>query len=63
MIPTEGMPHLELLGYRIPSGSRGTALQANDVAVTRIMWGGAKAGLIRDPDGHLHQVQTTEHWT
>lgn len=63
MIPTEGVPHLELLGYRILSGRRGTALQANDVAATRIMWGGTKAGWIRDPDGHLHQVQTTEHWT
>jgi catechol 2,3-dioxygenase-like lactoylglutathione lyase family enzyme len=56
MIPFEGTPHLELLGYQIPSGDRGPALEANDVAATRIIWGGAEAKLIRDPDGHLHQV-------
>ncbi len=56
MIPPEGTPHLELLGYQIPSGDQGPALEANDVAATRILWGGSEAKLIHDPDGHLHQV-------
>jgi len=56
MIPTQGTPHLELLGYRVPNGIRGPVLQANDVAATRILWGGLEATLIRDPDGHLQQV-------
>ena len=56
MVPLEGTPHLELLGYQIPSGDPGPALEANDVAATRIIWGGSEAKLIRDPDGHLHQV-------
>ncbi len=56
MVPTQGTPHLELLGYRVPNGSRGPVLQANDVAATRILWGGLEAALIRDPNGHLQQV-------
>ncbi len=56
MIPFEGTPHLELLAYQIPSGDRGPALEANDVAATRIIWGGSETTLIRDPDGHLNQV-------
>ena len=56
MTPPEGTPHLELLGYQIPSGDPGPALEANDVAATRIIWSGSEAKLIRDPDGHLHQV-------
>ncbi len=56
MVPLEGTPHLELLGYQIPSADRGPPLKANDVAATRIIWGGSEATLIRDPDGHLHQV-------
>ena len=56
MIPPEGTPHLELLGYQIPSGDPAPALEVNDVAATRIIWSGSEAKLIRDPDGHLHQV-------
>jgi len=58
MNPQGGMPHLELLGYRTPRGQAGPALQANDVAATRIVWRGQQARLISDPDGHLQQVQT-----
>ena len=56
MVPPKGTPQLELLGYQIPTGSRGPALQANDVAATRIPWGGLEVKRIRDPDGHLQQV-------
>ena len=58
MKPQAGTPHLELLGYRTPKGQSGPALQANDVAATRIVWRGNAARLISDPDGHLQQVQT-----
>lgn len=49
-------PHLELLGYRVPRGAPGPALQANDIAATRIVWRGTRAALLRDPDGHLQQI-------
>ena len=58
MNPQEGTPHLELLGYLMPKGQAGPWLRPNDVAATRIVWRGQQGGLIRDPDGHLHQVQT-----
>ena len=60
MIPLNSAPHLELLGYRSPRGKRGFARQANDVAATRIVWRGTSAGVFRDPDGHLHQVEPAE---
>jgi catechol 2,3-dioxygenase-like lactoylglutathione lyase family enzyme len=49
-------PHLELLSYRGPRGAAGTTLLANDIAATRIVWRGQRAALLRDPDGHLHQI-------
>lgn len=52
----EGTPHLELLGYHNSLGAAGPALQANDVAATRIVWRGTRAGLLHDPDGHLQQI-------
>jgi catechol 2,3-dioxygenase-like lactoylglutathione lyase family enzyme len=57
MMPLEAGMHLELLGYRVPAGEAGAALQANDAAATRLAWRGAQAGLCRDPDGHLHQIE------
>ena len=57
MIPAVGTPHLELLGYRVSRGQDGPALQPNDVAATRVVWQGAKAALLHDPDGHLHQIE------
>lgn len=48
-------PHVELLGYRRPKGVAQRALFANDVAATRIVWRSNHEGLLRDPDGHLHQ--------
>jgi catechol 2,3-dioxygenase-like lactoylglutathione lyase family enzyme len=56
MQPPLGTPHLELLGYRIPRGAAGPPLQANDIAATRIVWHGARAALLRDPDGHIRQI-------
>ncbi len=58
MMARNGVPHLELLGYRTPKGQAGPALRANDVAATRIVWLGQEARLISGPDGHLHQVRT-----
>ncbi len=55
--PASATPHLELLGYHVPRGAAGPSLQANDVAATRIVWQGARTALLRDPDGHLHQVE------
>jgi len=56
MKPAGGTPHLELLGYHVPRAAAGPALQANDVAATRIVWRGTRAALLRDPDGHLQQI-------
>ena len=59
MQPALGTPHLELLGYLVPRGAAGAPLQANDVAATRIVWRGTRAALLRDPDGHIHQVDAS----
>jgi catechol 2,3-dioxygenase-like lactoylglutathione lyase family enzyme len=53
----DATPHLELLDYRVPRGKAGPVLQANDVAATRIVWRGAWPALLRDPDGHLQQIE------
>lgn len=49
-------PHLELLGYRRPMGKTSKAPMANDIAATRIVWRADRYALLRDPDGHLHQL-------
>jgi catechol 2,3-dioxygenase-like lactoylglutathione lyase family enzyme len=56
MKPGATPPHLELLGYRTPRGRPHDPLAANDVAATRIVWRAGREALIRDPDGHLHQL-------
>ena len=53
-------PHLELLCYQVPRGAAGPALQANDIAATRIVWQGTHAALLRDPDGHFQQVAAAD---
>jgi hypothetical protein len=53
---TQTPPHIELLGYRYPIGRRARPPASNDVAATRIVWRSEPAALIRDPDGHLHQL-------
>ncbi len=57
MLPATPAPHLELLGYRTPRGKPAPTLQPNDVAATRIVWASDRAALLRDPDGHLHQLE------
>jgi catechol 2,3-dioxygenase-like lactoylglutathione lyase family enzyme len=56
MHPRAPGPHVELLHYRHPQGASVEAWAACDVAATRIVWRGAAAALLRDPDGHLHQI-------
>ncbi len=56
MNPTGPPPHVEMLGYRHPVGRALRPLSANDVAATRIVWRSNVDALIRDPDGHLHQL-------
>jgi len=56
--PSRMPPHLELLGYQVPRGEAGPQLRANDVAATRVVWRGSRPALLRDPDGHLHQIET-----
>jgi catechol 2,3-dioxygenase-like lactoylglutathione lyase family enzyme len=55
--PGRPTPHLELLGYR-RAHSATPPLAANDVAATRIVWASDGDGLLRDPDQHLHQLQS-----
>ncbi len=38
MLPHQDTPHLELLGYRKPTGRVAGRLEPNDVAATRIVW-------------------------
>jgi catechol 2,3-dioxygenase-like lactoylglutathione lyase family enzyme len=56
MNPPTTPPHVELLGYRTPIGRPHSPLTANDVAATRIVWRADRNALLRDPDGHLHQL-------
>jgi catechol 2,3-dioxygenase-like lactoylglutathione lyase family enzyme len=60
MIPAISTPHLELLGYRTPVPRRAERSAANDVAATRIVWSADQDALLRDPDGHLHLLTTTQ---
>jgi hypothetical protein len=55
--PCIATPHLELLGYQVPKAPQGSAPWVNDVAATRIVWRGDAAELIRDPQGHLQQIE------
>jgi catechol 2,3-dioxygenase-like lactoylglutathione lyase family enzyme len=54
-----GTPHLELLGYHVPRGAARKASRANDIAATRILWKGTWTALLRDPDGHLQQIDAS----
>jgi catechol 2,3-dioxygenase-like lactoylglutathione lyase family enzyme len=56
MNPTHKPPHVELLAYRYPVGRGFPPLTPNDIAATRIVWRSIGDALIRDPDGHLHQL-------
>ena len=56
LFPLRATPHLELLGYRSPRGRQKSASSANAIAATRIVWAADRDALLRDPDGHLHQL-------
>lgn len=56
MDPTGTPPHVELLGYRRPVGRMLSPMAANDIAATRIVWRSDGDALVRDLDGHLHQL-------
>lgn len=56
MSPSGKSPHVEMLGYRHPVGRALSPLFPNDLAATRIVWQSNADALIRDPDGHLHQL-------
>jgi catechol 2,3-dioxygenase-like lactoylglutathione lyase family enzyme len=57
MLPQRATPHVELLGYRQPRGRSVGAMEANDLAATRIVWAADRDQLLRDPDGHLHLLR------
>lgn len=56
MQPAGAPPHVELLHYQTPAGADAAAWAVNDVAATRIVWQGVVPALLRDLDGHLHQI-------
>lgn len=56
MQPADPRPHLELLHYRGRSATPCAGWAVEDVVATRIVWRGSCAALLRDPDGHFHQV-------
>ncbi len=59
MRPAGPGPHVELLHYRHPQGAPIGPWATNDVAATRTVWQGPAAALLRDPDGHIHQIAGT----
>lgn len=59
MHPAGPGPHVELLHYRHPPVVPIGPWATNDVAATRTVWQGPAAALLRDPDGHIHQVDGT----
>jgi len=56
MKPPTAPPHVELLHYHQPSGASHEPVAVNDVAATRVVWHHGPPALLRDPDGHLHQI-------
>jgi catechol 2,3-dioxygenase-like lactoylglutathione lyase family enzyme len=55
VLPAKAPPHVELLGYRDRAGGS-VHLAVNDIAATRIVWHAGRDALVRDPDGHCHQL-------
>lgn len=56
LYPQVDTPHLELLGYRGVGARCAADLRIVDVAATRTVWSSDRDGLLRDPDGHWHQL-------
>ena len=67
LTPAQPAPHVELLGYRAPSGRPAPPLQPGDIAASRLVFqvdslagqpgaavlsNGTRAALMHDPDGH-----------
>ncbi|AVS68247.1 glyoxalase [Paracidovorax avenae] len=59
MHPAGPGPHVELLHYRHPQGAPAEPWAIHDVAATRIVWQGSGPAVLRDPDGHIHQIDGT----
>jgi catechol 2,3-dioxygenase-like lactoylglutathione lyase family enzyme len=57
MLPRRATPHLELLGYRKPTGRSAGSVAVSDIAATRTVWAADRDQLLRDPDGHLHLLR------
>lgn len=57
MLPHVPTPHLELLGYRKPTGRSTGPAAVTDIAATRTVWAADRDQLTRDPDGHLHLLR------
>ncbi len=55
LLPAAPDPHLELLAYRLPH-PKPAHWQPHDIAATRLVWTADRGELLRDPDGHLHQL-------
>lgn len=55
LLPAKAPPHIELLGYR-DRACDSVDLAVNDIAATRIVWHAGCDVLVRDPDGHYHQL-------
>jgi catechol 2,3-dioxygenase-like lactoylglutathione lyase family enzyme len=55
LLPARAPAHLELLCYHGPHVPRDPPMP-NDIAATRIVWHADRDALVRDPDGHLHQL-------
>ncbi len=59
LLPSHTPAHLELLGYRNAHSHK--PWNPNDIAATRIVWHADHTTLLRDEDGHLHQLQPAQH--
>lgn len=60
LAPAEAAPHVELLGYRAPSGRAKPAGLLSDIAATRLVFktaGNPEPRILRDPDGHLCAIE------
>jgi len=57
LLPATPAPHLELLCYHGRHRRRAGRVRVNDLAATRVVWASDLNALLRDPDGHLHELR------